>query len=96
MSVLSTLWLKERTLVDRYGWEKEDVKVHIHCATTMGIYVHLSISYQIGELWIQNPEIEVQLNTTEARELGQALERWADKEDVRIAEDRKNCNKKGQ
>lgn len=94
MSVLGTIWLKERTLVDRYGWEKKDVKVHIHCATTTGIYVHLSISYEIGELWLTNPEIEVQLNTSEAKELGEALTKWAYHEDARIALDKENCEKK--
>ena len=88
MSVLGTIWLKDMPLIDRYGHKADDdVVVTIHAATTMGIHVHLSIGYAIGDLWMTNPEIEAQLNCDDALQLGEALVRWATREKERIAQD---------
>ena len=88
MSVLGTIWLgADLPLIDRYGEKADGVTVTVHAATTLGIHVHLSITYEVIGMKGCSPELEVQLDTAQARALGQKLVRWADHEDERIAKD---------
>jgi len=89
MSVLGTIWLKDMPLIDRYGDQSDDVKVRIHAATTMGYHLHLNIAYYIKDLHLTGPELEAQLSTDDALELGNKLIKWATREKERINEESK-------
>ena len=87
MSVLGTIWLKDMPLIDRYGDQADNVNVRIHAATTMGYHLHLNIAYYIKDLHLTGPELEAQLSTDDALELGNKLITWATREKERITQD---------
>ena len=97
MSVLGSIFfLNSIPAIDRWGNLTPGETVQVHAATTMGIYVHVSLS-RYDENGAEIAYAEVQLSTSQARELGSILARWADNEDERILKDleyqRKNDTK---